>query len=1030
MRQRLLFAFLIALLWPLPARALDPTKRITQYAHASWRGQDGAFTSVPYTIEQTPDGYIWIGTSEGIFRFDGVRFVRWTPGQGQTLPSSLVIGLRTTRDGSVWISALGVLSRWKNHTLTTYAREPNTLYFVAEDPQGTVWVLRREIYGGTGPLLCQALDVGLRCLDSAGALPPFFARGLVADREGTLWVAGDTGLLRWAQGKSTIYRPDGVTLIPGLSGVSAVAASPDGTLWVGFSKAAPGEGLTRLVNGRLLSFDTPALRGSSLNVSSLHVDRHGALWVGTSYGGIYRIVGDVVDHFDHTNGLSSDAASDVTEDREGNIWVATSKGVDRFADTPIDSLSVAEGLCGPNVSSVLASRDGSIWIGGIGTLTQLRNEGFTCFRQGRELPGGQVTALFEDHAGRLWLGLERNLWVYEGGRFRQVTRPDGGSIGGVSDIAEDVDQRMWIATFGPPHILMRVDGLLVKEYFGEPATPGARRLAADPTGGLWFGLFDGDLAQFRNGDTVVHRFEHPDGAQISQLLADVDGSVIAATSYGLVGWRDGKALTLTPKNGLPCEQVYGMAFDRRRDLWLYMNCALGVMTNADLQAWKQNPGMVVTMRTFDGLDGVMPVGASFSPGARSPDGRLWFANSNNLQVVDPEHVAGNTLPPPVYIEQVVADGKAYGTQGSLRLPPLSRDLQIDYVGLSFVAPQKVRFRYRLEGRDGTWQEPGTRRQAFYTDLRPGTYRFRVIASNNDGVWNEEGASVEIVIAPAWYQTRAFLMFITTLAGMAAWLGYRLRLRQVARALNARFNARLEERTRVARDLHDTLLQTVQGSKMVADSALDRPDDAPALARALQQVSAWLAQAGLEGRAAVNALRMSTTERNDLAEAFRRAVDDCRCQRAIEGGLTVTGAAKEMHPIVRDEIYRIGYEAIRNACLHSRGTRLDVGLDYGRDLTLRIADDGAGMDPGVADGGKEERFGLPGMRERAVRIGATLEITSAPGHGTAILVTVPGRVIFSDGSNRFIAKIRSVRSGRHKRWSSSKSSHQLHDDSVT
>ena len=230
---------------------------------------------------------------------------------------------------------------------------------------------------------------------------------------------------------------------------------------------------------------------------------------------------------------------------------------------------------------------------------------------------------------------------------------------------------------------------------------------------------------------------------------------------------------------------------------------------------------------------------------------------------------------------------------------------------------------------GTWQEPGTRRQAFYTDLRPGTYRFRVIASNNDGVWNEEGASVEIVIAPAWYQTRAFLMFIITLAGMAAWLGYRLRLRQVARALNARFDARLEERTRVARDLHDTLLQTVQGSKMVADSALDRPDDAPALARALQQVSAWLAQAGQEGRAAVNALRMSTTERNDLAEAFRRAIDDCRRQRAIEGDLTVTGAAKEMHPVVHDEIYRIGYEAIRNACMHSRGSRLVVGLGYGQ-----------------------------------------------------------------------------------------------------
>jgi signal transduction histidine kinase/ligand-binding sensor domain-containing protein len=1013
MLRRLLFVFVLLWLRPTPAWAVDPTKRITQYAHAAWRWQDGAISSVPFTIVQTPDGYIWIGTASGIFQFDGVRFVPWNPGGGQVLPRSFGILLTTTRDGSVWISGEGTLSRWKDHRLTNFAREANVSFSVAEDPGGKVWVARRHA-SGIGPHICQAVNTSLQCLDPADGAPVFHPSGLVTDREGTLWVAGDTGLLRWAQGASTVYRPPVGTLIAGMQGVKALAATSDGTLWVGFAKAAPGQGLVRIIDGRWQSFDTPTLRGSSLSANALHVDRHGALWVGTPFSGIYRIVGNVVEHFDHTNGLSDDSVADVTEDREGNIWVATAKGVDRFADAPINSLSVSDGLCGPNVQSVLASRDGSIWIGGTGTLTRLRDSGVTCFREGGALPGGQVTSLFEDQAGRLWVGIEQSLWVYEGGRFLKVHRQDDQPIGSVSGIAQDVDGHMWISVFGPPRTLMRVDGLVAQRAEAAPAMP--RRIAADGAGGLWLGQGSGDLAYFRKGQTVVHEFEHPAGARINQVLMDADGSVIAATSYGLIGWRDGKALTLTSKNGLPCEMIYGMVFDRRHDLWLFMNCALGVIKNADLLSWKQKPEIAVSMRTFGGLDGVFPIGASFSPAARSPDGRLWFANGTSLQVVDPERIPRNTLPPPVYIEQVVADRKLYGAEGVLQLPALTRDLQIDYVGLSFVAPQKVRFRYRLDGRDDTWQEPGTRRQAFYTDLRPGTYRFRVIASNNDGVWNEEGASLSIVVAPAWYQTQTFLMLSIVSAALAVWAAYRLRLRQVAHALNTRFDERLVERTRMARDLHDTLLQTLQGTKMVADTALDRPDDAPTLARALRQVSAWVGQASEEGRSAVNALRTSTTEGNDLAEAFRRAIEDGQRKSTIGASIVVTGSPREMHPVVRDEVYRIGYEAIRNAYTHSHATRLEIALSYGRDLTLRVADDGVGMEATTAERGKEGHFGMPGMRERASRIGATLSVASTPGAGTAIVVAVPGRAIFRKAPTRLAERLRSMFSGTEKRSS--------------
>jgi signal transduction histidine kinase len=353
---------------------------------------------------------------------------------------------------------------------------------------------------------------------------------------------------------------------------------------------------------------------------------------------------------------------------------------------------------------------------------------------------------------------------------------------------------------------------------------------------------------------------------------------------------------------------------------------------------------------------------------------------------------------------VVADRKSYPVTPVVQLPPLTGDLEIDYVGLSFVAPQKVRFRYRLEGRDQTWQEPGTRRQAFYNDLRPGTYRFRVIASNNDGLWNEEGAALEIVIPPAWYQTNAFLVLCAISAMLIVWGLYQLRMRQVARALNARFDERLAERTRMARDLHDTLLQTVQGSKMVVDNALNRPDDA-SMRPAMEQVSVWLGQATAEGRAAVNALRASTLEKNDLAEAFRRAIEDCGRQGSCDASLSVNGAAREMHPMVRDEVYRIGYEAIRNACTHSGGDRLEVALTYARDLTLRVSDNGVGIDPAVARGGREGHFGLQGMRERASRIGATLSVDSSTGSGTEIKLLVPGRVVFHEQTASLFTRLK-------------------------
>jgi len=362
-------------------------------------------------------------------------------------------------------------------------------------------------------------------------------------------------------------------------------------------------------------------------------------------------------------------------------------------------------------------------------------------------------------------------------------------------------------------------------------------------------------------------------------------------------------------------------------------------------------------------------------------------------MIDPNHLTRNALPPPVHVEGIIADRKNYSPGKEVRLPPLTRDLEIDYTALSFVAPQRVRFRYRLEGRDAAWEEPGTRRQAFYTDLRPGRYQFRVIACNSDGVWNEAGATLDFSVEPAWFQTNWFRLLCVIVSAIVVWVVFRLRVRQVARAISARFDERLAERTRMARDLHDTFLQTIQGSKLVADDALDSSADSTRMRQAMQQLSAWLGRATQEGRAALNSLRAATTQTNDLGAALRRVTEDGVIPGSRAVTFSVIGDAREMHPIARDEVYRIGYEAIHNACTHSGASRLEVELIYSLDLVLSVNDNGTGIDPAVVDRGKDGHFGLQGMRERAARIGGKLTLGSSSNSGTEIKLVVPGSIIF-------------------------------------
>jgi signal transduction histidine kinase/ligand-binding sensor domain-containing protein len=822
--------------------------------------------------------------------------------------------------------------------------------------------------------------------------------GLAEDSIGNLWI-GSFMLCRWRPGSTQTFFEQELKHLNGNPGVIDIAAGPSGTLWVALERAGPNLGVRYYDGEKWTSYVAQGFDGARINAQSLFLDRDNSLWVGTDSEGLYRIHEGKTDHFGSDDGLSGDSVVSFYQDREGNLWVTTDGGVDVFRNTPMVSFSTREGLSSPTIRSVLGTRDGSILLGTEGSLDVFRQNEFSSIKRGQGLPGDQVSAMFEDHASRLWLGVDEKLVIYEQGKFREVPKADGSSmaIGGhIVAITEDVKNNIWaIAYTSVPHRLYRIRDQQVSEI---PITeiPYAGWLAASDEGGLWLGSYsDNKIAHYRDDRLEVISLKQGESQLlVHSVLADSGNAVWIATSDGLFRWQDGQLKTISSQTGLPCTLVFSLVKDDQGSLWLYTKCGLIKIDASELQRWWDHPDTQIVTTTFAAWEGVRAGSAAAQPRAsRSADGRLWFSNALVLQMIDPNHLFKNDMPPLVHVEEVVADGKRYSPLANLKLPALTRDLEIDYTALSFSVPQKVRFRYKLEGHDLNWQEPGTRRQALYSDLRPGKYTFRVIASNNDGIWNDTGATLSFSIAPAWYQTSWFQVVCVGAVLLLLWTIYRLRVRQISRAIQVRFDERLAERTRLARELHDTFLQTIQGSKMVVDDALDGPSDPARMRRAMEQLAGWLAQATNEGRAALNSLRTTTTEKNDLAEALHRATQNGMSPTPMALDFSVVGESKDMHPIVRDEVYRIGYEAIRNSFSHSNASRLEVELKYGQDLSLRVKDNGVGIEPSVLEGGKDGHFGLQGMRERAERIGGKLMVTSSS-TGTEIRLVVPGTTVFA------------------------------------
>ena len=981
--------------------ALNPSLDISQYGHNAWTVRDGFSVGTTFAMAQTPDGYLWLGAELGLFRFDGIHSVPWQPPAGQRLPD-FPYSLLVTRDGTLWIGTFAGLVSWNAGTLTRYPElGKQFVTSLLEDREGTVWAGTLGGSPGTPTgRLCAIRSGNAQCQLNDGAFGSF-VWSLGEDSSGTLWAGADSGVWRWKPGPPRRYGTAGMR-------IGDLSQDDDGRLLIGMS----GAGLRQLAADKVEPYPIrSAIHPNALmpdrdvDSNKLLRDRDGGLWIGTHQRGLIHVYHGRTDVFRKSDGLTGDIIAGIFEDREGSIWVSTSGGLDRFRELPLTNISLKQGLSSDFTSSVIAATDGSVWVASHDGLTRWQNGKTTIFRKTSGLPDDVAQSLYEDDRGRVWVFTNHGLAYYKGGRFVAINGVAGKEV---YSITGDKAGNLWLSgNQGLSHLL---EGRLVEHFpwsvLGRSQQ--AKVIVADQ-GGVWLSFWnDGGVLYFKDGK-VKASYTAADGlgkGHVPGLRLDRDGAVWAGTEEGgLSRIKDGRIATLTTKNGLPCDTIHVTIEDDDRSLWLYAACGLVRIARTELEAWIADPKRMVETTVWGAADGaslhaVSP--NSFGPPvAKSTDGKLWLVPGAGVQVVDPRHLAVNKLRPPVRIEQVRADGKPYQIKQGLRLPASVRDVWIDYTALSLAAPEKVRFKYMLEGQDPDWKEVINDRQVQYSNLPPRKYRFRVIACNNSGLWNETGDALEFSIDPAFYQRNGFRALCAAAFLALLWMAYQFRLRQLRWQFNKTTEARVNERTRIARELHDTLLQSFQGLMFSFQAARNllpgRTEDAM---RTLDVAIRKGDQAIAEGRDAIQGLRADSALGSNLEHLLSAAGNELAGSSGGEGEapgfrVIVEGAPQPLALPLQDEVYQIARELLRNAFHHAQASRIEAGLAYDASFfRLRIRDNGKGIDRKVLESGaRQGHWGLPGVGERAKRIGAQLKLLSEPGAGTEAELIVPARIAY-------------------------------------
>jgi signal transduction histidine kinase/streptogramin lyase len=926
-------------------------------------------------MAQTADGYLWLGTDEGLARFDGFEFTVFSKPSAD-LPGNSITALAASPDGSLWVGTANGLAQYRGNQFRT---------FTVKD-----------------------------------GLPDNDIRGLYSDHGGTLWIVAGIDLCRLQDGKFTTFAPG-----PDLPVASVRVVREDrrhDLLVAGFN------GVVRLSGGHATTLVEKAQLGGDV-VASLLVDRHDNVWVAGSQGLLERPASGPIRQFDVRAGLPDDYVRSVVEDRDGNIWAGTSSGIARLEG---DRFAVpATGEESNLVRVLFEDREGDLWVGGNNGLTRLRDDAFTAYGKTEGMPGDEADTVFQDHLGRLWVGFQdAGLMLFSGAPRRLFTRRDGlpeteilsirESPGGdllmgtraglvrmhgstfttyeppdpllrrllVFDALEDSAGRMWMATSGG---LVEKTGNAARTVVGGgPAIVSAvTTLCQGRDGVLWAGSNGKGLWRIQGGE--VRLLGLGDGLSsetIRKIYEDPEGTLwIGTLGGGLDALRDGKFYRFTQKDGLLSDNVANIT-DDGESLWL--STTRGICRIAKGQLWELANARRKLLRPVnygveDGLRSAQCTpGYPIGGGNRTSDGHLWFTTSRGLAVFDPRAQRQTPLPPIVQLSEMTADGQEVDLAHAVRLAPEVERFHIRYTAIHLSAPEQVEYSYRLSGLEANWVAAGARRETNYNSLKHGNYRFTVKAALPDGQATE--ASYAFVVLPHYYETAWFRLLGVALVLAFAWAVYQARLRQI----RSRFSLVLEERARLAREIHDTLAQGFVGISSQLDAvAMCMPEERSPARKYLDMARRMARHSVTEARRSVMDLRASVLEGQDLAAALESGMRLWTAGAAVDIKVDVSGPETVLPQEMEQHLLRIAQEAVTNVVKHAGANRIVIKLHTeARKLDLRIKDNGRGFEPRDVFSSLGGHFGLIGMRERAERLGGEMRLASNPGEGTEVEVTVP------------------------------------------
>jgi len=960
---------------------------LTQWAHRAWHTQTGSPPEV-VALAQTRDGFLWLGTGVGLFRFDGIRFEEFEAADGGRLPSLGISSLQATSDGGLLVGyRFGGISWIHGHRAVHFTAGDNVpaaaVYAFVEEADGVVWA------ASLGGLL--RFDQGRwERVDRRWNYKGDRAYAVYIDVEGSLWVDDGTELMRLRRHERH-FEAVGVQLDR-----SIIRGSPRGDLWILDSphrlrvRSAAGE--IRTIAG-WTTYATP--NGMLLN-------QDGELWVAGNDGGLFRLRnddgspgGERIERYAQQEGLKSGFTLSVLEDREGTYWVGSKVGLDQFRRQNVIPVPLPSGST--EISIVPANADG-IWVGSrFAPIAKVGANGVESVAAIRDAVLGRVlTCGTRAPDGTIWFGGPGTVLRQVGASFSRIGIPTDVGTGDVQAMAVARDGALWISIARGG--LFRWSNGTWERNGGLAAFParGPQVAAADRDGRLWFGYSDHAIASLDGGQLLV--FDERDGLTI--------GNVTAISARGRHRWFGGEHGVALWKNGrfvpVPTAEhlaaVSAIVETPNGDLWVAARRAIHRIDAADIDKLDHDPRHVAPTEAFDYTDGLPGVPVQFRPlpaSVLADDGRLWVATGEGLAWIDPQHIIRNQVPPALAVEWLIAAGRGYRPDDAIRLPAGTRELSVRYTALSLVRPERVQFRYRLLGSSTHWSDDSSRREAFFTNLGPGRYRFEVTASNDSGVWNQRGEGLDFEIAPYFWQTDWFRVVCFLIAIALLYAFFVLRLTQVSRRVQQRLQERFAERERIARELHDTLLQSIQGL-ILQFYGLTRPGSPAVPHSVIERVLDEAQQVLVEGRDRVLGLRESSHPSEDLVSKLEECVAQIAGNWSVPCTLQVHGAPADVDPSVLDDLVIVAREALFNAFRHAGATAIQVDLTYRReDVALRITDDGCGIPPEILAAGEAAgHFGLPGMRERAARLKARLALWQAQPQGTIVELVVPAQVAYS------------------------------------